>query len=94
MYTIILIQIFKKKIAPTNNALIVDDDSVNRAINTKYLSRNGLFEIKIAENGKEAVDYFHAVNQFDFVIMDMEMPVVDDFEVYVFIFSGFFTSTP
>ena len=58
------------------------------------MSRNGLFEIKIAENGKEAVDYFHAVNQFDFVIMDMEMPVVDDFEVYVFIFSGFFTSTP
>ena len=67
--------------APTKkmyNALIVDDDSVNRAINTKYLSRNG-FEIKIAENGKEAVDYFHAGNQFDLVIMDMEMPVVDDF---------------
>lgn len=63
------------------NALIVDDDSIVRAMNMKYLTRNG-FQVEIAENGQEAVEYFHAGNRFDLVIMDMEMPIMDGFQVY------------
>ncbi|KNA09222.1 hypothetical protein SOVF_155500 [Spinacia oleracea] len=61
------------------NALIVDDDSIVRAMNMKYLTRNG-FQVEIAENGQEAVEYFHAGNRFDLVIMDMEMPIMDGFQ--------------
>ncbi|KAL2934554.1 Two-component response regulator 24 [Bienertia sinuspersici] len=58
-------------------ALIVDDDSINRAINMKCLDRVGFDHIKIAENGQEAVDYFQGGNQFDLVIMDMEMSIMN-----------------
>uniref|UniRef100_A0A803LFK1 Response regulatory domain-containing protein n=1 Tax=Chenopodium quinoa TaxID=63459 RepID=A0A803LFK1_CHEQI len=58
------------------NALIVGDDSTNRAINKKYLGKNG-FEIGVAKNGQEAVEYFQVGYRFDLVLMDMEMPVMD-----------------
>ncbi|XP_048500191.1 two-component response regulator 24 [Beta vulgaris subsp. vulgaris] len=58
-------------------ALVVDDDSINRAINMKFLGRNGFEIIKIAKNGQEAVEYFHAGDKFDLVVMDMEMPIMD-----------------
>lgn len=62
-------------------ALVVDDDSINRAINMKFLGRNGFEIIKIAKNGKEAVEYFHAGDKFDLVVMDMEMPIMDGIQV-------------
>ncbi|KAK9747700.1 hypothetical protein RND81_02G009800 [Saponaria officinalis] len=58
------------------NALIVDDDIVVRNVHKKYLSKNG-FEIQMAENGIQALEFFHAGNQFDLVIMDLEMPLMD-----------------
>ncbi|XP_021770474.1 two-component response regulator ARR22-like [Chenopodium quinoa] len=60
-------------------ALVVDDDSVNRAINLKYLTRNG-FETEVAKNGQEAVEYFQMGYKFDLVLMDMEMPIMDGFQ--------------
>ncbi|KAL1560492.1 two-component response regulator 24-like [Salvia divinorum] len=58
------------------SALVVDDDRVIRVVEEKLLVRFGL-ETKVAKNGKEALDLFVAGNTFDFVVMDMEMPVMD-----------------
>ncbi|XP_021841521.2 two-component response regulator 24-like [Spinacia oleracea] len=61
------------------SALVVGDDSTNRAINLKYLRRNG-FETEIAQNGLEAVEFFRMGYKFDLVVMDMEMPIMDGFQ--------------
>lgn len=65
------------------SALVVDDDSLIRRVEATLLARYGL-ETKVAENGREAVDLFVAGNSFDLVLMDMQMPVMDGPEVFLF----------
>ncbi|KAL9239706.1 hypothetical protein vseg_014003 [Gypsophila vaccaria] len=58
------------------SALIVDDDILIRNVHKKYLSKNG-FEVQMAENGLQALELLHAGNQYDLLIMDLEMPIMD-----------------
>ncbi len=72
------------KAAPdTSNAsryriLLVEDNNVNQIVATGMLKKMG-YQITIAHNGKEAV---HAVEHenYDLVLMDCQMPVMDGFE--------------
>ena len=63
------------------SALIVDHDPRSVANTTKYLSKNG-FQVHNARNGQESLEFFLVGNTFDLVIMEMEMPVMDGFQVY------------
>ena len=57
--------------------LLVEDDFVSRNMATIVLKRNG-FEVIAVENGKEAI--FAAENeQFDLILMDINMPLMDGF---------------
>ena len=58
--------------------LIVDDNEDNRNLLCLYL-RNTPFTLGTAENGAEAVQMFKQSN-FDFVFMDIEMPIMDGYE--------------
>lgn len=62
-------------------ALLVEDNELNREIAAALLEEFGI-DIEMAENGKEAVDTFKASkpNTFDFVFMDIMMPVMDGLE--------------
>ncbi|MDR2945644.1 MAG: response regulator [Candidatus Adiutrix sp.] len=62
-------------------ALVVDDIDLNRKIAIQLLARFGL-ECEDAVDGREAVDIFEhsPVGYFDFVLMDMLMPVMDGCE--------------
>ena len=62
-------------------ALLVEDNALNREIAQMLLEDYGLI-ITTAQNGKEAVDIFAASNvyTYDFIIMDIMMPVMDGLE--------------
>jgi two-component system, sensor histidine kinase and response regulator len=58
--------------------LVVEDDLVNQKIISALLQRQGC-EVTVAPNGKAAVDCVDA-EDFDIVIMDIQMPEMDGFE--------------
>lgn len=55
--------------------LIVDDNEENQTFCATVLERNG-HEVAVANNGKEAVD-LSAQQNFDVVLMDIQMPEMD-----------------
>lgn len=58
--------------------LLVEDDLINREVALELLNDTAL-TVDSAENGKVAVDLV-ASNQYDLVLMDMQMPVMDGLE--------------
>ena len=67
--------------AGTNAArlLVVDDNKVNRLLLTRSLELHG-HRVATAENGRVALDMLHK-DAFDLMLLDMEMPEMDGFEV-------------
>jgi two-component system sensor histidine kinase/response regulator len=69
-------------ILPSNlngmNILVVDDNKMNLMIASKFLKK---WQANVAEaiNGQIAVDMVNAGN-YDMIIMDLQMPVMDGFE--------------
>ena len=62
----------------TLNVLIVDDNPVNQALARRIVVKRG-HTAKVAENGQKALDAV-AEADFDIVLMDCQMPVMDGFE--------------
>jgi signal transduction histidine kinase len=60
------------------NVLIVDDNNIN-VILLKHLLETKGFSLSVAINGKEAVDQV-SIEEFDIVLMDLQMPVMDGYE--------------
>ena len=60
--------------------LIVDDEEGVRISLKKVLQRDG-YEIFLAENGMEAIDFVrNHINEIDAVISDFKMPGLDGLE--------------
>lgn len=55
--------------------LLVEDALVHQKLATNLLQREG-HSVTVSSNGKEAVDLLET-QQFDLVLMDVEMPVMD-----------------
>lgn len=58
--------------------LVVDDNEINRILASKVLSKWGI-EVDFAENGQVALDKV-VESQYDLVLMDLHMPVMDGME--------------
>ncbi|MCP3942353.1 MAG: response regulator [Desulfobacteraceae bacterium] len=58
--------------------LVVDDDEMNRAVASTMLRKIGA-SVVVAENGRQAIEVIEK-NQFDIVLMDGQMPVMDGLE--------------
>ncbi len=58
--------------------LIVEDNLMNMVIAEEFLSRWGMI-LEKATNGEEAVDKTHE-SDFDLILMDLHMPVMDGYE--------------
>lgn len=56
--------------------LIAEDNLVNQKVLKRLLNRIGVVNVEIVDNGKKAVAR-EAVEPFDFILMDMQMPVMD-----------------
>jgi CheY-like chemotaxis protein len=58
--------------------LMADDSPDNRALIRAYLNKTP-YRLEEAEDGQQAIDKFTAGN-FDLVLMDIQMPIVDGYE--------------
>ncbi|RLD61479.1 MAG: response regulator [Bacteroidetes bacterium] len=65
------------------NILIVDDIFVNRLLLSEIIKKIG-YNFTEAKNGKEAVDFLKT-KDYDMVLMDIEMPVMNGLETTRFI---------
>jgi len=79
------------KLKNTHKALLVEDDEINQVV-AKTLLENIGFQITIANNGLEAVE-FCKVNSFDIIFMDIQMPVMNGYDATLKI-KEFDTKTP
>ncbi|HEX8992877.1 MAG TPA: adenylate/guanylate cyclase domain-containing protein [Anaerolineales bacterium] len=61
------------------NLLVVDDNKMNRLLIARHLEQQG-HRVSHAENGKQAMTMLHA-QQFDLVMLDLEMPEMDGMQV-------------
>ena len=59
--------------------MVVDDEEMTRAIIKKILKRSG-YEVIEVSNGSDALDMIKEISP-DVVIMDMQMPDMDGFEL-------------
>jgi signal transduction histidine kinase len=59
--------------------LIVEDNVVNQKVVTAVLRKKG-FSIELARDGQEALDKLETSGDFDLVLMDVQMPVLDGLE--------------
>jgi CheY-like chemotaxis protein len=59
--------------------LVVDDNPVNQKVLAMQLKKLG-YETQLANNGKEAVDFFLSSGPFALIFMDVEMPVMNGYE--------------
>ncbi|ARV08154.1 hypothetical protein BTO05_00300 [Winogradskyella sp. PC-19] len=73
------------------NILIVDDNKINRLVTRKLLDQHGMIYAS-AKNGKEAVSLAKN-NTFDYILMDINMPVMNGIEASKLI-RKFDTTTP
>jgi CheY-like chemotaxis protein/HPt (histidine-containing phosphotransfer) domain-containing protein len=58
--------------------LLAEDSVVNQKVASSILIKHG-FDVKLANNGQEAIDFF-TKEEFDVVLMDCQMPLKDGFE--------------
>lgn len=63
-------------------ALVVDDNFVNQSIHHKLLDRLGI-QNDVVSNGKEAVDVHCSGRNYDLILMDMDMPIMNGIQVII-----------
>jgi CheY-like chemotaxis protein/HPt (histidine-containing phosphotransfer) domain-containing protein len=66
------------KRAYTGRVLLVEDNAINQRVARRFLERLGC-EVQVVGDGKQAVDAFQR-NSYGFILMDMQMPVMDGIE--------------
>jgi two-component system, cell cycle response regulator len=60
---------------PASSLLVVDDNSMNRIILSRYITKLG-YRSSLAENGRQALEKFQA-EPYDLVLLDVQMPEMD-----------------
>ena len=76
--------------------LIVEDNRLNQMV-TKHFLKQWNIDCEIAENGQIAIDILNAGGDFNLVLMDLQMPIMDGFETTQYIrnnFNGKFEHLP
>ncbi len=66
--------------------LLVEDNETNRKVANHFLSKKGYY-VGNASNGKEALQMLLEAN-YDIVLMDVEMPIMDGYEATLYIRNG------
>jgi len=59
--------------------LIAEDNKINQKVLMRMLTRLGIKNVDIVDNGRKAVDH-ESSQAYDVVLMDMQMPVMDGIE--------------
>ena len=64
---------------PTSSLLVVDDNSMNRIMLSRYITKLG-YQATLVENGRQALEKLQA-EPFDLVLLDVQMPEMDGYQV-------------
>jgi two-component system, cell cycle response regulator len=64
---------------PTSSLLVVDDNSMNRIMLSRYITKLG-YQATLVENGRQALEKLQG-EPFDLVLLDVEMPEMDGYQV-------------
>ncbi|WP_111671145.1 PAS domain S-box protein [Algoriphagus litoralis] len=64
--------------------LVAEDNMVNQILIRKFLNKWEVGNLVIASDGQEALDQFES-GSFDLILLDLQMPELDGFEVATFI---------
>src|SRR5258708_24137081 len=64
---------------PANSLLVVDDNSMNRIMLSRYITKLG-YRSSLAEIGRQAMEKLQA-EPFDLVLLDVQMPEMDGYAV-------------
>src|SRR6266567_1791925 len=64
---------------PANSLLVVDDNSMNRIMLSRYITKLG-YRPSLAENGRQALEKLQA-ESYDLVLLDVQMPEMDGYQV-------------
>ncbi len=67
--------------------LLVEDERVNSIALSRLIEKMGNIEVITVENGEKAIQKMHET-QFDFVFMDIQMPVMDGIEATKLVRAG------
>jgi CheY-like chemotaxis protein len=62
-----------------NSLLVVDDNSVNRIMLSRYIAKLG-YKATLAENGRQTLEKLQS-EPFDLVLLDVQMPEIDGYQV-------------
>ncbi len=68
----------RKEILLNRNILLAEDEAINMFLATALLEQEGMV-VTVANNGREAVD-LHLSKDFDCILMDIQMPVMDGYQ--------------
>ena len=63
-----------------SSLLVVDDEPFNHTLIKRLLDAEGYSDVSFAENGRQAMDMLQK-SKFDIVLLDIEMPEMNGFEV-------------
>jgi CheY-like chemotaxis protein len=61
------------------HVLVAEDNKINQQVAEELLTQAGL-KVTIANNGREAVELLEGRNEYDAVLMDIQMPELDGYE--------------
>ena len=64
---------------PASSLLVVDDNSMNRIMLSRYISKLG-YRSSLAENGRQALEKLQT-EPYDLVLPDVQMPEMDGYQV-------------
>jgi CheY-like chemotaxis protein len=68
-----------KKMLHGSKILLVEDNIQNQEIALEFLQKAKI-EVTLANNGKEAIEILQSKEEFDAVLMDCQMPIIDGYE--------------
>jgi PAS domain S-box-containing protein len=73
--------------------LVAEDNEVNQQL-VEHVLRRGGGEVQLAGNGELAIRYLRQNNQYDLIIMDLQMPVMDGYAATQYIRNEMGSSIP
>ena len=75
------------------HVLLVEDNNINQLVTGEMLTQLGI-TFDIAEDGKQAVQKIENAPQYDLILMDVQMPVMDGYDATSLLRSKGFTDIP
>jgi polar amino acid transport system substrate-binding protein len=62
--------------------LLIEDNEINQQVAVETLEQEG-FHVDVADDGRAGIDRLNKENNYDLVLMDLQMPVMDGYEATI-----------